>query len=529
MKLRSWAALLLFIGFLAAVQLFSPRWYVQHEPANAVLSETVLQPREVEGSVRDNRGPVMGARIRYQAEAASVLSDTNGYFRLPPARQNVRRVTAWKEGYLIAGAALEQRPLVLTLTPLPAEDAVDYHWIDPSPHDAQRQNCGNCHDEIYREWSASGHARSIRNRRFLNLYDGSDWQGRPGVGWNLLAEHPHGAGVCTACHAPTVPFADAAYFDLRQARGTALRGVHCDYCHKIAEVTNDRIGLTHGRFGLQLLRPATGQLFFGPLDDVDRGEETFSALYRDSRYCASCHEGTVFGVPVYSTYSEWLESRARQHGKQCQSCHMAPSGTLSNIAPGRGGIPRDPATLANHRFFAGSQAEMLRRCLHVSVELTAGNNLRGEVEVQAGDVGHRVPTGFVDRNLVLVLEALDVAGERLPARSGPALPPLVGPQLAGLPGRLYAKQLTDFEGHAPVPFWRARPEVTDTRLSPDRPDRTVFEFPAETVRVSLRLLYRRFWPQVAEAKGWPDDEIRIVDEVLEIRPGERRRWSFQHH
>ena len=68
------------------------------------------------------------------------------------------------------------------------------------------------------------------------------------------------------------------------------------------------------------------QLFFGPLDDVDRGEDAFSPLYRESRYCASCHEGIVFGVHVYSTYSEWLSSPARRAGKQCQDCHMAPTG-----------------------------------------------------------------------------------------------------------------------------------------------------------------------------------------------------------
>src|SRR5205823_3540611 len=182
----------------------------------------------------------------------------------------------------------------------------------------------------------------------------------------------------------------------------AARGVHCDYCHKVADVSNEHFGQTHGRFGLKLLRPTQGQLFFGPLDDVDRGEDAFTPLYHDSRYCASCHEGTVFGVPVYSTYSEWLESPARQQGRSCQSCHMAPTGALTNLAPGKGGIERDPATLANHRFFAGSQQEMLRRCLHVTIEVaSSGAGVRADVEVRAEQVGHRVPTGFVDRHVVL--------------------------------------------------------------------------------------------------------------------------------
>ena len=166
------------------------------------------------------------------------------------------RVTAWKAGYLIAGSPANASPLTIRLTPLPREDDEHYTWTDPQPEPAQSKNCGNCHLEIYREWSASGHAHSLTSRRFRNLYEGSDWHGRPNVGWSLLAEHPDGAGVCTACHAPTVAFGDAAYFDLRKASGTAAHGVHCDYCHKVADVANEQIGQTHGRFGLQLLRPS---------------------------------------------------------------------------------------------------------------------------------------------------------------------------------------------------------------------------------------------------------------------------------
>ena len=116
--------------------------------------------------------------------------------------------------------------------------------------------------------------------------------------------------------------------------------------------------------------------FYGPLEDAVRPGESFGQLplYRESRYCASCHEGIVFGVHVYGTYSEWLESPARAQGVQCQGCHMAPTGRMTNIAPGHGGIARDPATLASHGF-PGNQADMLRRCLAADVKVrpkTAG-------------------------------------------------------------------------------------------------------------------------------------------------------------
>src|SRR5262249_55033579 len=157
-----------------------------------------------------------------------------------------------------------------------------------------------------REWSAGGHARSATGHHFRSLYDGTSWEGKANVGWGLLTQHPDGAGVCSSCHAPALRDDDPALLDLRRVSGVAARGVHCDFCHKVAGFGGDMSGLSHGRFNLRLLRPSQEQLFFGPLDDVDRGEDAYSPLYRDSRYCAACHEGVVFGVHVYSTFSEWL-------------------------------------------------------------------------------------------------------------------------------------------------------------------------------------------------------------------------------
>jgi hypothetical protein len=463
------------------------------------------------GQVRDVAGPVAGARVRVKGQAASVLTDATGQFMLRGPFGTADRVTAAREGWVIAGAAVSRRPLVLDLAPLPRQDGESYAWVGPAPDRTHPQQCGNCHGDLYEEWSHTGHARSVRNPHFRNLYEGSDRAGNPGVGWSLLGEYPDGAGVCTACHAPTVPAEDPAYFDLRRAGGTAADGVHCDYCHKVAGVTGT-VGLTHGRFGLRLLRPQHGQLFFGPLDDVDRGEDVVSPLYRQSRYCAACHEGTVFGVHVYGTYSEWLASPARGEGKQCQTCHMAPGGSLTNLAPGHGGIPRDARTLASHRLFPGGQAAMLRQCLHVGGRLERGaDGVRAVVEVRADGVGHRVPTGFADHNLVLVVDGLTAAGASVAPRSGPRLPELAGKDVAGRPGRLYAKVLRDFDGHSPAPFWRADPALTDTRLEPGRTDRLDIRFPPEVEQLRVRLLYRRFWPEVADLKGWTDNEIVVFD------------------
>jgi nitrate/TMAO reductase-like tetraheme cytochrome c subunit len=469
---------------------------------------------DLAGTVLADR-PVAGACVRFKGTAVSTLTDEAGHFRLPrPA--GAARVTAAKEGYLVAGAPADASPLSLTLTPLPETDNEDYRWANSAPG-AGRHDCGNCHEDIYREWSASAHSRSANGKHFLNLYDGSDWDGHAGAGWSLLRDNPNGAGVCNSCHVPTMPLSAEAYFDVRNAKGVAAQGVHCDYCHKVAGVGDGKLGVSHGRFNLRLLRPAEGQLFFGPLDDVDRGEDSCSPLYRDSRYCASCHEGTVFGVAVYTTYSEWQASPARRDGKQCQTCHMAPTGRMTNVAPGHGGVERDPATLANHRFFAGGPAEMLRGAVTLSASARRdGGAVRAAVEVRADGAGHRLPTGFIDRHLLLVAEALDDDGKRLPLKDGPVLPPAAGKELAGRAGKLYAKLLKDFDGHSPAPFWKADPDPLDTRLTPGEPDRLTFVFPGSAARLRLRLVYRRFWQQVADEKRWPDNEIVVAEREVDV-------------
>jgi hypothetical protein len=271
--------------------------------------------------------------------------------------------------------------------------------------------------------------------------------------------------------------------------------VHCDFCHKAAGWADGAVpGLTHGRYALRLARPdlAAGeeQVILGPLDDADRPENAFSPFQRDSRLCAACHEGTVFGVPVYTTFSEWRESLAGREGRSCQSCHLPAADGHVNAAPDHGGIDRDPSALSNHTLFAGSRSEMLRRALRLRVTVRHGTGgPTAEVELLAVGVGHRVPTGFIDRNLTLEVQGYDADGRPL----GPAAK------------RLFARQLRDEAGRSPVPFWRPGVTADDTRLRPGEPDRSRHILPVGTHRVRARVVARRFWPEVVAEKGWPPE------------------------
>ncbi len=386
-------------------------------PAGATGDDQRRDRPWITGRVIDADGPVAGVRVRLQAAANFAMSDAEGKFRLHAEGEN-HTITAAKPGYYVAVRQHSGMPLEIELQ-RPAEyDSAEYAWIDPAPDKASSQNCGNCHAAIFDEWQSSAHAAGLANRHFLNLYEGTDWRGTSQRSWSLLGEHPDGSAVCASCHAPAADSNDPNFDDLRSIDGLAARGVQCDFCHKVADVAVDRVGWQHGRFAMTLLRPGDSrpqngpgrQMFFGPLDDASRGDDVYSPLQSESRYCAACHEGVVFGVPVYSTYSEWLASPARAQGKQCQSCHMAPDGEMHNIAPGAGGIDRASETLASHALVPGGKAAMLRRALHLATEIVPDQEMPQsrvlEITLRADQVGHHVPTGFIDRHLILYVEAI---------------------------------------------------------------------------------------------------------------------------
>ena len=329
--------------------------------------------RSVEGVVKDYWDPVPGVTVGWQGERARAKTDDRGQFRLPKTDRS-RRLIATKPGFRIGLLRDAKSPFFLKLEPLPEFDNESYQWIDPHRDLSKSNNCANCHGEIYREWLGSAHARAATNPKFLSLYAGRDDESTERDIWKVKNVNFWGAAVCTTCHVPT--FRTYLFEDLRSPQGIHKSGISCDYCHKVNDVPTGKFGTRFGRDALKLLRPPDDELLtFGPLDDAVRKGESFAhrPIYKRSEYCASCHEGVVFGVHAYGTYSEWLESPARRDGKQCQSCHMAPTGLMTNIAPGKGGIERNPFTLASHHT-PGGQIEISGKA--VSLNMNVKNDAR---------------------------------------------------------------------------------------------------------------------------------------------------------
>ncbi len=187
------------------------------------------------------------------------------------------------------------------------------------------------------------------------------------------------------------------------------------------------------------------------------------------------------------------------------------------------GITRNPHTLASHRASRGNP-DALRSHLSLAVrvkELAEG--LEVVVEVGVHGIGHRIPTGYPSRALILWVRAVSSDSRPLKLLQGPVLPPLAGqgaPAKGGLArqlGRMYAKVLESLDGRQPVPYWRPNRVKYYTRLLPDQTDRVRFLFrrPRGKATVVAQLIYRRFSKYLADQKGWPDNEFVVALE----------RWS----
>jgi len=470
---------------------------------------------QVAGVITDENGVGIRAVVGLQGDRERFATDSQGRVRVT-ANTHGKHLVAHASGYRLASMSAAFAPFAIRLERLPREDHRDYQWIDPHFDPQQANKCANCHGEIYREWQSSGHARSATNAKFLHLFAGTDGKAPMHTIWNARAEHPDGAAVCATCHVPTLQSATLEY-DVREAKGDAKSGIHCDYCHKVTGVT-EKLGARFGRDALELLRPAPNDVIaYGPLDDAVRRGESFAyfPVYKDSRYCAACHEGTVFGVHAYATYSEWLASSAKQRGQQCQDCHMTPTGTMTNIAPGKGGIERRASTLASHHTVGGDGRKLKQSLSLHAVANSDGTSLRVDVEIVSNGVGHRMPTGFVDRHLILVVQAFDNKNRPVELLKGTKLPPSAG-KWSDSAGSLFAKQLTGEANRTPSPFWLPVFNVIDTRLRPDEPERHSFVFGNDARRATVQLWYRRFWQEVADARAWTDNDL-LIHEVQLVR------------
>jgi hypothetical protein len=324
--------------------------------------------------------------------------------------------------------------------------------------------------------------------------------------------------------------------DPNSADAVALEGINCDFCHKISKAEIDPTGGKPGILSYKLRRPSPGnQAFYGPLDDVFPGDDSYHPLYQQSLYCAPCHHGKFWNVLAYSEFQEWADSSYAKRNIHCQQCHMKPDGVMTRFASKeQGGIERNPATLASHVNFGIKDIQFMKESISLTTQThLVEDRLHVTTAVKNVNAGHHYPTGNPMRNMLLIVEAPDRNGQRLALVYGEKLPEWAGVgqvekgNYAGLPGRGYAKVLKDlllypdrsrnrdFAFEYPAPHWRPTLIEYDSRIPADGTDRSTYQFQVlestpKPIQITTRLIYRRAYKKWLDAKGFEIADLELA-------------------
>ncbi len=491
---------------------------------------------EVTGVVVDQDGALVdGALVLQAGRSAEPTFSTgkDGVFAITMLYAGVGTptVVASKVGYRTHGVEFltpPLGPLTLTLRRAAPPDNVSYAYGEPGHgDDPSTKYCGHCHMNFAHDFQESKHAAAAEDPFVQDLYagvshallteaacgaKGGDWRsgtvpGSPGtsaarcyIARGVLPDlnpacakgplacddpalspslAPTSFGACADCHAPGMS-GKAGDRDLLEAEGVGyVDGVHCDFCHKVADVD---LALQPGAGKrLKVQRPSEthdgtpgGKLravMFGPLLDVPNPfmGGSYQPLFSTATFCAGCHEQTqpallpgqslaprfASGLPTHSTYSEWIAGPYDDAGVPCQHCHMPKSLALDSAtelgtaetASITFGFPRPSTQLRRHIFrgpLEGSPRLIDGALVTVIKPTIEEGELVATITIGNGGCGHAVPTGEPMRALVLVVEA-SCNGAALTPSGGSTIDDVGGVRARGVVGvdaSLAAKTLT---------------------------------------------------------------------------------------
>ncbi len=243
--------------------------------------------------------------------------------------------------------------------PIPA---VDEETLSLYPTAAQ---CGQCHKQIYEEWSSSQHAYSSISPMF-HAFEQK---------FQELTQGTVGT-FCVRCH-------QQVGTQLGENRETPLwarsqishEGVSCITCHRVKE----QYGKVNGERRVEpgkIFDPVYGSGKQSVLKDILANKDTYSVkTSKDGRgtdihngmmtnpqlskseFCVSCHQVAVnLGIKLEIVWDQYRDSPARQAGVSCQDCHMGkvpgkPDGYATAPSAVVGGKEINPGRKhANHRF-----------------------------------------------------------------------------------------------------------------------------------------------------------------------------------
>lgn len=502
--------------------------------AGFAFGDTVLT-----GVIRDDTSnlPIADAVVTHQATTTRVTTDALGAYSITVPDSTSIILVAAKKGYYNRSETYNPGdPLVvdINISVVPHADDPSYQFMTP-------QECSVCHINQVTEWTGSPMANAGLNTWVHDIYNGTGTPG--GMGGFVYTRDSMFAGSnpnseCAACHQPE-PWIQTPFSRMENPTDPGypstgvVHGISCETCHKIADVDVAKInfpGIFPG--AVEFTRPdgpAFDQVMYGVLGDVDFSlPALMNASYNPqlvAETCAACHQDaadpdenhTYNGVISEPTYLEWAASSYSDPNSAnfatCVDCHMPSNGDTQ--ACSLFDLGRPEGSIRNHEIL-GTTPEFLENAAELIVNTSvAGNQLIVDVDVANLYTGHHLPTGVTVRNMILLVEATDdvsgspllFTGEQVIHDLGGIGDPAQG-YYAGLPGVYFGKVNHDINGNGPTFFTDATGITFDNRIPALQTDSSsyTFELPANgTVNVRTRLIYRRAFRSLVDAKGWTED------------------------
>jgi Cytochrome c554 and c-prime len=249
--------------------------------------------------------------------------------------------------------------------PIPA---VDQETLSLYPTAAQ---CGECHKQIYEEWSSSQHAYASISPMFHAFEQKFQELTKGTVGT-----------FCVRCHQQVgTQLGENRETPLWQMSQISREGVSCITCHRVKE----QYGKVNGERRVEpgkIFDPVYGSGEKSVLKEILANKETYSVKTSEggrgnsihggmftnpqitkSEFCVSCHQVAVnLGIKLEIVWDQFRDSPARKAGVTCQDCHMGKvPGKADGYATGPsaviGGKEINPGRKhANHRFIGPGYA-----------------------------------------------------------------------------------------------------------------------------------------------------------------------------
>lgn len=225
--------------------------------------------------------------------------------------------------------------------------------------------CGECHKQIYEEWSSSQHAYASISPMFHKFEQK----------FQELTQGTVGT-FCVRCHQQVgTQLGEARDAPLWERSQISREGVTCITCHRVKE----QYGKVNGERRVEpgsIYEPVYGSGEKSVIKDVLADKETYSVKtspkgrgndihagmitnnqLTKSEFCVSCHQVAVnLGIKLEIVWDQYRDSPARKAGVSCQDCHMGkvpgkPSGYATAPSAVVGGKEVNPGRKhANHSF-----------------------------------------------------------------------------------------------------------------------------------------------------------------------------------